>query len=484
MSVDGADQFSIFNFYGVSSGAGFDEVSGLTVTHGLAHNGDSSGGGVVTRNTSADLTISDTVITQNTASNDGGGVQAYNASGIVAILGTTISDNTTTGGGGGAFYAIANSALTVRVSDSTITGNTAASWGGAFYMRGGSLDVDNTTISGNSTGANGRGGGIRMADGPLNVNNSTISGNTARDGGGVHLYNSNATIAIATISDNTATGGGGGGIMAHYDDGTGATVTVRNSTVSGNRSQYYGGGLYVANSGQSTIENSTISGNTAAQGGAIFSFGGGATLTQTTISGNSATNPRLGNPAVGGVLISGAPLVPASAPGAQRRGAAAETDKASQESGARDGHGGVHAASANTVDSIGTIIAGNIGEDVGAFRSTQPTLNSDHSVLGTVSAAVTVNDQGGTQRNVADAGLGPLTGNGGPTQTMALLPGSVAIDAGPVPVPVFPGNDFDQRGEGFVRVVDGVVDVGAFEVQPPAAPERPAAIVITPKFTG
>ncbi len=111
VSVDGADQFSIFNFYGVSSGAGFDEVSGLTVTHGLAHNGDSSGGGVVTRNTSADLTISDAVITQNTASNDGGGVQAFNASGIVAILGTTISDNTTTGGGGGAFYAIANSAL-------------------------------------------------------------------------------------------------------------------------------------------------------------------------------------------------------------------------------------------------------------------------------------------------------------------------------------------------------------------------------------
>src|SRR3954447_1325326 len=79
VSVNGADQFSIFNFYGVSNGVGFDEVSGMTVTHGVAHNGDNSGGGVVTRNTSADLLISDAVITQNTASNDGGGVQAYNA---------------------------------------------------------------------------------------------------------------------------------------------------------------------------------------------------------------------------------------------------------------------------------------------------------------------------------------------------------------------------------------------------------------------
>ena len=53
----------------------------------------------------------------------------------------------------------------------------------------------------------------------------------------------------------------------------------------------------------------------------------------------------------------------------------------------------------------------------------------------------------------------------------------------PPPVPNFPTNEFDQRGAGFARVVDGVVDICAFEVQPPEGP-APEAIVITPKFTG
>jgi hypothetical protein len=55
--------------------------------------------------------------------------------------------------------------------------------------------------------------------------------------------------------------------------------------------------------------------------------------------------------------------------------------------------------------------------------------------------------------------LGPLQDNGGPTQTMALLSGSPAIDAGDnTGAP-----DTDQRG--FARIVGGTIDIGAFEVQ-------------------
>ena len=46
---------------------------------------------------------------------------------------------------------------------------------------------------------------------------------------------------------------------------------------------------------------------------------------------------------------------------------------------------------------------------------------------------------------------------------MALLVGSPAIDAGPSPVASFAGNQFDQRGTGFARVVGSSVDIGAFE---------------------
>jgi hypothetical protein len=64
-----------------------------------------------------------------------------------------------------------------------------------------------------------------------------------------------------------------------------------------------------------------------------------------------------------------------------------------------------------------------------------------------------------------DPMLGPLQDNGGSTFTHELLSGSPAINAGD---PSFtPPPDYDQRGSGFQRVVNGRVDIGAFEVQPP-----------------
>jgi hypothetical protein len=63
-----------------------------------------------------------------------------------------------------------------------------------------------------------------------------------------------------------------------------------------------------------------------------------------------------------------------------------------------------------------------------------------------------------------DPKLGPLKDNGGPTFTHALLPGSPAIDAGDPNFTSPP--DFDQRGAGFPRVVNGRIDIGAFEVIP------------------
>ena len=110
-------------------------------------------------------------------------------------------------------------------------------------------------------------------------------------------------------------------------------------------------------------------------------------------------------------------------------------------------------------------------------------VTSDHSLFGVIGDGITVTDVGGTLTGV-DPMLGPLQNNGGPTETHALLPGSPAINHGPVPVPAFPTNEFDQRGPGFDRVVEGVVDIGAFEVQAPPAPPTPEPVVITPKFTG
>ena len=60
-----------------------------------------------------------------------------------------------------------------------------------------------------------------------------------------------------------------------------------------------------------------------------------------------------------------------------------------------------------------------------------------------------------------------LKDNGGPTPTIALVPGSPAIDRGFADASL----TTDQRGAGFARMIGGAADVGAFEVQqlPPVA---------------
>jgi hypothetical protein len=57
--------------------------------------------------------------------------------------------------------------------------------------------------------------------------------------------------------------------------------------------------------------------------------------------------------------------------------------------------------------------------------------------------------------------LAPLAANGGPTQTMLPLAGSPAIGGGDPNTPNLP--EFDQRGPGFPRIINGRLDIGAVE---------------------
>jgi len=71
----------------------------------------------------------------------------------------------------------------------------------------------------------------------------------------------------------------------------------------------------------------------------------------------------------------------------------------------------------------------------------------------------------------ANAGLGPLADNGGPTQTMALLAGSAAIDAGEAPCLNADGQVLTTDQRGLPR--GNPCDIGAFEVQPAPPPPPP-----------
>ncbi|MBK8023242.1 MAG: hypothetical protein IPK19_17895 [Chloroflexi bacterium] len=108
-----------------------------------------------------------------------------------------------------------------------------------------------------------------------------------------------------------------------------------------------------------------------------------------------------------------------------------------------------------------TLIAANTapaGPDVNGSVTSQ-----GYNLIGDSSGATI---SGVTTGNLLDAAasplnLGALADNGGPTQTIALLPGSVAINAGDPAFAEPPTTD--QRGTGFPRVFDGRIDIGAFE---------------------
>ncbi len=83
------------------------------------------------------------------------------------------------------------------------------------------------------------------------------------------------------------------------------------------------------------------------------------------------------------------------------------------------------------------------------------------------------NGVNGNQVGVANPGLAALADNGGPTQTIALLAGSPAIDAGSTALANDPHGDpltTDQRGLGFARTVNGTVDIGAYELSQVSTP--------------
>jgi len=129
-------------------------------------------------------------------------------------------------------------------------------------------------------------------------------------------------------------------------------------------------------------------------------------------------------------------------------------------------------------------VAGNlVGPDVVPSSSGTPHLfiSQGHNLIGASAGGDGfvngVNgDQVGTLAVPIDAHLGPLQNNGGPTLTHALLTGSPAINAGDnTGAPAT-----DQRG--FPRIVGGIIDIGAYELQSLPCPTPPINVHVYSGF--
>ena len=240
------------------------------------------------------------------------------------------------------------------------------------------------------------------------------NGRTSGNGGAISLIGGDLLVANCYFYNNTA--GNTGGAVAQNS----GSFTITNSTFASNTAISNSGALHKNTNEPCLIENCTFSGNVARAGGAIEAGVGSLTISNSTFTLNRAVGNPSPTGAEGGAIYGG--NVP------------------------------------NFVTINNCLIAGNtslgIGHDlVGVFVS-----GLGHNLIGNTTIELTI---GGTTTgnltNIAgsDYLLSALGNYGGATPTHALLPGSIAINAGSVSGAITQ----DQRGISRVSRPD----IGAFE---------------------
>lgn len=300
----------------------------------------------------------------------------------------------------------------VSISNLTVENGMApyCAYGGGI-SNSGTLTLTQVVMSGNVVGyspCTAPGGGAIVNGGTLILQNSTLTGNSAyRWGGGINNG------GIANVVNSTFVNNSGLDGAAFFNSGT---LTVTGSTFYQNSAGCGAGGGGVIeenNTGKATFFNSTMVSNSACLGGAISDYGGQIQIAFSTLSGNAA-NYQGGSLYGGPITIKNSIL--ANSP-----------------------------------------LAGNCS--VGSSTSGGFNLSDDDSCSSFLTAT---GDMNGVSAYLDPNGL---QNNGGPTQTIALVQGSPAIDAIPVadctdtagnPVTV------DQRG--ISRPQGPACDIGAYEL--------------------
>jgi hypothetical protein len=388
-----------------------------------------------------------------------------------------------------------------------VSGNNAS---GVFHIMPGT----NVTISGLKI-TNGRGsyGGIVNDGSRVELSDSVVTENV---GGGIRNYGLFMSITRSEISRNLGGGIDNGGILSVQDSeirenyggfaggilngGTVATATLTNTVVSDNRAGVVGGGVFNVNAALTLID-STVKNNSGGAGAGIESSSTAAGVTARVTIVNSTVSNNTGsgiftNVDEGSLILSiiNSTVSSNSGYGIHNHGIGNGTallklmnsTVSNNSAGPGSGPSGLQNISildgVATAEIANTIFVGNQNGSIGngdvdgtiGSRATVISLGyniSDDAAYGDGSAGPGgLLDGPGDIRNT-NALLGPLQNNGGPTMTHALLLGSPAINAGD---PNFNPNIFsppllyDQRNSPrFPRVVNGRIDIGAFESKHP-----------------
>ncbi|OJW28023.1 MAG: hypothetical protein BGO49_07475 [Planctomycetales bacterium 71-10] len=434
------------------------------------------------------------------AARDGGAIHASESGAApgsrVEVSGSTFG-RVAAGRDGGAI-AVAASGRTqvgwvVAVRDSSFADTSAGRDGGALALtsadsKGAYFQLLRSTVARASAMRNG--GGISIVtsagDALLDVQQSDLSEAVAGSRGGGLASNAGAggaaqvTARATTIRDSSALLGGG---ASNFAAGGVSLMQFFDGTIHGNSAQAGGGGIHNGSSqagSRATLNlfGSTVDGNvTEGNGGGFFNIAAGSTAQSVVVSSTIAQN-RAGQYGGGlGNFVSGGGTARLDVSAATIAANAALVQGGGAYNGFADSYSSGVSASLRS-----TIVAGSTGGDLrgaGSFAGSSNLVQdgSGPGLAGTISG---------------DPRLGPLADDGGPTLTMALMPGSPAINAGETFGPS------DQRGTGFPRVLQGRADIGAYESPYVPAVQlaslgsatadgtygRGSTVLVTARFTG
>ena len=365
-------------------------------------------------------------------------VSNINDSGSGSLRAAVTQANADAGGDTIVFSSMFNSAQRIKLT----SGELELSGGATTTIQGPGANL--LTVSG--------GGASRVFDvesGSLSLSGMRITGGRSNFGGGVYSHDSTLMLANVTISGNSpadsSSGGSGGGLACISDASTNInTAVLTNCAISGNVDTL-GAGIYNKMYSSLTMTDCTLSNNYGADlGGGLFNEGT-ATLVGCTISGNSAkkTSPTLGQ---GG--------------GVDNVGTMTLTNCTVSDNYAYLSGGGVdNGGGANTLTLTNCTVSGNSSSGGVSGVVNNATLAMTNTLVsGNKYGDVQGSYSGGNNLILDNALLAPLGNYGGPTQTVALLPGSPAIGEGAsgAGIPVI-----DQRGQPRASLDD----IGAFQSQ-------------------
>jgi len=315
----------------------------------------------------------------------------------------------------------------LELVDVVVTDNVGAGVASIFAK----LDVRNSRIVRNHLGGGGCGGGVGVnGTAGVKITDSVIAENSSSCGGGIHLNHSRGAIEIARTLFAANSAGSGGGLSTTHSR---AFIHIRDCTFRDNTASFWGGGLVINAAGLASdpalapfaLVNTTIAHNTGVEGG-------GLAITNNAAAGRLHNVTIARNDAAGQPYAHGGGLWVDNRPG-----------------------GIVHVTDSILADN--TLMGGGASDCSGAFES------GGHNLV-RAPAPCTITGDFATDLTGVDPGLAAIDDYGGPTPTLALFAGSLAIDGGN------PAGCTDQNGaplaadqRGATRPSGVACDIGAYE---------------------